>query len=684
MNFKNLLNLGTFICTILLSSTCVFAQYSGGDGSIGSPYQISNFTDLLALSNATADWNKHFIQTADIDAVSTQTMNGGAGLNRIGTYSNAFSGSYDGGDHKISNLLISVSNNAIGLFGYVNNGGQIKNLGVENATVTGSGPTGILIGDIQSGAVVSNCYTTGTVNCNGPRCGGLVGNLYKTSVLNCYSQATVISTNSFADNIGGLIGYFNPDGSVFNVTDCYSTGNVTASACNYIGGLIGNTFSNTSNQISRCYSTGNVQGNFYVGGLLGYSSGILINRCYATGDVSGSISAGGLIGQIGSNSTISTSYASGNVIGTEVETGGFIGAANGGTSTLIKNCYAVGNVDGVGSTGGFSGLNSTQIEYCYSIGSVISQNSNLTGGFIGNQTGNGVITSCFWNSETANQTVGVGNAVLSGSTTEQMKTQITFETAGWDLGETWFLDPCSSYGYPTLYELNVITMTPPPTGEAEDTYCFFSEVSNLYVEGSNVLWYANPTGGVALPENTSLSSGTTYYASQTIDGCESDERFGVAVTIINFSNEVTVDNLTITAVENDAVYYWFDCAINEALEGGFNQSYTATENGSYAVTVSKNGCSIDSDCITINTIGVNENQYSILKLFPNPTSNNLSIELGESMENITISDLSGKTIKQIKVEGTKTLIDVEDLTNGVYFIQISANGTISRASFVKQ
>jgi hypothetical protein len=400
--------------------------------------------------------------------------------------------------------------------------------------------------------------------------------------------------------------------------------------------------------------------------------------------VNGQNNVGGLIGQTSSEINISSCYATGNVSGIEERIGGLIGAANGSSNSIIKNCFSTGNVSGEQSVGGFCGLGGLQIENCYSIGSVTGQITDFTGGFIGKIANNGTYSNCFWNSETANQTVGVGNGVLAGSTTAQMKTQSTYITAGWDLGETWFLDSCSNYGYPTLFDLYVLTMTPPPTGEAEETFCFSSQVSNLLADGIDVLWYANPTGGVALPDNTNLTNSTTYYASQTIDGCESVERLGVAVTIINFSNEVTVDNFTITATTTDVSYKWINCTTNQIIPNAENQSFTATANGSYAVIITKNECSDTSECVTFNTIGINENQYSILKLFPNPTSNNLSIELGESMENITISDLSGKTIKQFAVAGTSAQINVEDLTIGVYFIQISANGTVSRASFVKQ
>ncbi|MCK5817491.1 MAG: choice-of-anchor D domain-containing protein, partial [Candidatus Marinimicrobia bacterium] len=113
--------------------------YSGGSGTELDPYLIANYENLLELSAMTHDWNKFFIQTADIDAEATDSLNFGdhdaslptpeeaMGFSPIGdspTMGNrqgvAFSGSYDGGNYTISNLYIyRPFERFIGLFGYV-------------------------------------------------------------------------------------------------------------------------------------------------------------------------------------------------------------------------------------------------------------------------------------------------------------------------------------------------------------------------------------------------------------------------------------------------------------------------------------------------------------------------------------------------------------------------------------
>jgi|UPI00048A356E hypothetical protein len=82
-----------------------------------------------------------------------------------------------------------------------------------------------------------------------------------------------------------------------------------------------------------------------------------------------------------------------------------------------------------------------------------------------------------------------------------------------------------------------------PTGSATQTLCSASTVSDLAATGSNIKWYAAATGGTALASTTLLVSGTTYYATQTVQGCESSNRFGVVVSLNN--PQITASSTTI-------------------------------------------------------------------------------------------------------------------------------------------
>jgi hypothetical protein len=312
-----------FLAISLISAISLAGTYSAGDGTPANPYQISTVADWQTLMATSADWDKHFVLTSDIN-LSGQT------LTPVGSNAISFTGVFDGDGHVISNVTMNFPNNSvIGLFGDVDYGGGIKNLGVENVNMTGSYDVGGLIGELWDGSV-SNCYTTGSVS--GPETiGGLIGN-NNGPVSGCYSSALVTCTDD-GDYAGGLLGY--NEGDAAAISDCYATGDVIGLGfAASIGGFIGESWDGS---ISRCFATGNVIGDYAVGGFAGYQYSAIINNCYATGSVTGVDDVGGLIGDNEDN-TISNCFASGMVVGDSF-VGGLIGDSFGDLAVVVTNCF---------------------------------------------------------------------------------------------------------------------------------------------------------------------------------------------------------------------------------------------------------------------------------------------------------------------------------------------------------
>ena len=125
---------------------------------------------------------------------------------------------------------------------------------------------------------------------------------------------------------------------------------------------------------------------------------------------------------------------------------------------------------------------------------------------------------------------------------------------------------------------SLVVVPPAPTGAAMQTLCTNSNLSQLTVNGTNVQWYSTASGGNPLPPNTILSNGTTYYASQTVNGVQSLNRLDVLVTLIAspsappvFNNPVLSacspsNNITynINAVQNASSYNW---VLSQGLSG---------------------------------------------------------------------------------------------------------------------
>jgi hypothetical protein len=72
-----------------------------------------------------------------------------------------------------------------------------------------------------------------------------------------------------------------------------------------------------------------------------------------------------------------------------------------------------------------------------------------------------------------------------------------------------------------------------PAGAASQTFCstLNSTLASIQVTGTGIQWYASNAGGSALASSTPLVTGTTYYATQTIAGCESPSYLAVSIIV---------------------------------------------------------------------------------------------------------------------------------------------------------
>ena len=196
----------------------------------------------------------------------------------IGTsFDNSYTGIFDGGGHTITGLTITTKDQFVGLFGYLNRAGTVKNVVMEGIQITSNhmfGNTGGVAG--FSWGTIENCSVSGSVS--GTKCvGGVVGAQKAGSITGCSSSATVKGTV----DVGGVAGE-----KWGSMTACYATGNVTLeidSPKNLSGGgLVG---FNGGSSVLACYATGNVTstgsstGNVHIGGFLG-DNYTTVTACY--------------------------------------------------------------------------------------------------------------------------------------------------------------------------------------------------------------------------------------------------------------------------------------------------------------------------------------------------------------------------------------------------------------------
>ena len=196
----------------------------------------------------------------------------------IGTsFDNSYKGTFDGGGHTITGLTVTTNDQFVGLFGYLNRAGMVKNVVMEGIQITSNhmfGCTGGVVG--YSWGTIENCSVSGSVS--GTDCvGGVVGSQKAGSIIGCSTSATVKGTHY----VGGVAGE-----KWGSMTACYATGNVTLEIAsqknNFGGGVVG---LNGGSRVLACYATGNVTstgsstGNVHIGGLFG-DSYTTVTACY--------------------------------------------------------------------------------------------------------------------------------------------------------------------------------------------------------------------------------------------------------------------------------------------------------------------------------------------------------------------------------------------------------------------
>ena len=288
----------TFItCTFTNAKTFVYKMKNAADWQAGGEY---TYTVSLAAAKdpgyTIEDDGSYTVTSADGLMTVAELVNGGKtdinitlgenidltgkGWTPIGTnYEKRYKGTFDGRGHTIKGLTVTTNDQFVGLFGYLDKAGTVKNVVMEGIQITSnhvlmSGNTGGVVG--YSWGTIENCSVSGSVS--GTNCvGGVVGSQKAGSIIGCSSSAIVKGTRY----VGGVAGE-----KWGTMTACYATGNVTLEINSPQdlsgGGVVG---LNGGSTVLACYATGNVNskgsntGNVHIGGLFG-DNYTVVTACY--------------------------------------------------------------------------------------------------------------------------------------------------------------------------------------------------------------------------------------------------------------------------------------------------------------------------------------------------------------------------------------------------------------------
>ena len=263
---------GEYTYTVSLAAAKDLGYTIESNGS----YTVTSADGLMNIAKLVNGGKSDINITLDTDIDLT-----GKDWTPIGTdYDNSYKGTFDGGGHTITGLTVTTNDQYVGLFGYLNRAGTVKNVVMEGVQITCNQIYGGSIGGVVgfSWGTIENCSVSGSVS-GTVYVGGVVGDQIGGSITGCSSSATVKGTV----DVGGVAGQTN---SSATLTACYATGNVTIEinpAKNIAGGsLVG---MNAGSSLLACYATGNVTstgsstGYMHIGGFLG-NNYTTVTACY--------------------------------------------------------------------------------------------------------------------------------------------------------------------------------------------------------------------------------------------------------------------------------------------------------------------------------------------------------------------------------------------------------------------
>ena len=321
--------------------------FAGGTGTAENPYQIATGAQLAYLASSVNSGEtyagKNFVLTADID------LNGLSWTPIANTFSNAlfgrsdyriFAGNLDGQGYTVSNVAIGSESDPF----------ESDVFGLFGATA--GKISNLHLNTVSIHGIAKDVPKLGIVSF----AGGLVG-YASGNVENCHVTGLTMTMKAPDSGwvayylIGGLVGVLD----VGQIDECSASGKITEeSGKGSIGGLIGELGKTSKITYSRADVTLDVKadsmGGADVGGFIGKGNGqsspeTVIRNCYATGNVTGGAYTGGFAGGIWGLNIINC-YATGNVSGAAASMASFVGTDSSGPSYYgsIINCYTTGKV----------------------------------------------------------------------------------------------------------------------------------------------------------------------------------------------------------------------------------------------------------------------------------------------------------------------------------------------------
>ncbi len=190
----------------------------------------------------------------------------------------------------------------------------------------------------------------------------------------------------------------------------------------------------------------------------------------------------------------------------------------------------------------------------------------------------------------------------------------------------------------------------------------------------------NGASGTSTTNSISVTYGTATTGNITVKGhndCGDGAISTLPITITQTPPTPTISNIgnNVLSSSSTSGNQWYNQ--NGIINGAVSQNYTVTANGSFYVIVKVGDCYSDSSShIQITNTGIeNNNSNDVFSIYPNPTKNSLNITVNQKLigSEFTITDQLGRTVITGKLTAENTVVEVGNLSNGIYLLRIGTN-----------
>ncbi len=177
--------------------------------------------------------------------------------------------------------------------------------------------------------------------------------------------------------------------------------------------------------------------------------------------------------------------------------------------------------------------------------------------------------------------------------------------------------------------------------------------------------------------STYLSTSGTYWDTLVGSSCDSIISLDL---VVNTPSVISISQAgsDLVASTGFVSYQWY---LNGAIiSGAIYMNYTPSQNGNYIVVgVDTNGCEAE-DIFTLNTVEIDNVTTTDINVYPNPTNNIVTIDFNDvNSRKISIIDCYGKLVYEKVSNRNVEILDIRDLSSGVYILHVvSSEGEIKK------